>query len=111
MQDRTTPTITLRPHRLKLTEGEVLVLEVPFSPQMHRTSRGEFLIRSNDGNRPIEPYEMTTIMAEKGMIVYDQKTWNIPGEWLDRKRLVSLSDMIEAKNPDSPYLEKTDEDC
>lgn len=110
VQDRTTPTITLRPHRLKLTEGEVLVLEVPFSPQMHRTSRGEFLIRSNDGNRPIEPYEMTTIMAEKGMIVYDQKTWNIPGEWLDRKRLVSLRDMIEAKNPDSPYLEKTDED-
>lgn len=110
IQDRTIPTITLRPHRLHLTEGEVLVLEIPFSPQMHRTSRGEFLIRSNDGNRPIEPYEMATIMSEKGMIVYDQKTWNISGEWIDMERLEMLRDMIEAKNSESPYLDKSNED-
>lgn len=110
IQDRTFPTITIRPHRLKLEEGEVLVLEVPFSTQMHRTSRGEYLIRSNDGNRSIEPYEMATIMAEKGMIVYDQKTWNISGEWIDSKRLSNLREMITAKNPDSPYIDKNDED-
>jgi hypothetical protein len=39
---------------------------------MHRTSKGEYLIRSNDGNRAIEPYEIATI-SEKGLIVYDQK--------------------------------------
>lgn len=89
---------------------ELLVLEVPFSTQLHRTSRGEFLIRSNDGNRPIEPYEMATIMSEKGLIVYDQKTWRISGEWLDEKRLSNLRDMIEAKNADSPYLDKSRED-
>lgn len=110
IQNRTSPAITIRPHRLKLEDGEVLVLEIPFSPQMHRTSRGEFLIRSNDGNRAIEPYEMATIMAEKGMIVYDQKTWPVAGEWMDTKRLNSLRDMIMAKNASSPYLEKTDED-
>ena len=77
---------------------------------MHRTSRGEFLIRSNDGNRPIEPNEMATILAEKGMIVYDQQTWNVGGDWIDPKRLARLRDLIEAKNSESPYLDKTDED-
>ena len=89
---------------------DLLVLEIPFSTQLHRTSRGEFLICSNDGNRPIEPYEMATIMAEKGLIVYDQKTWHISGEWLDQKRLSKLQDMIEAKNADSPYLDKSQDE-
>lgn len=73
VQDRTAPAITLTPHKIKVKDCDLLVLEVPFSTQLHRTSRGEFLIRSNDGNRPIEPYEMATIMSEKGLIVYDQK--------------------------------------
>lgn len=107
IQDRTEPTITLIPHKINVEEKDLLVLEIPFSTQLHRTSRGEFLIRSNDGNRPIEPYEMATIMAEKGLIVYDQKAWHISGEWLDEKRLSNLLDMIEAKNANSPYLNKT----
>ena len=110
VQDRTFPTITLIPHTLKVDGHELLLLEIPFSNQMHRTSRGEFLIRSNDGNRPIEPYEMSTILAEKGMIVYDQQTWKVGSDWIDPKRLSRLRDLIEAKNSESPYLDKTDED-
>lgn len=110
VQDRTEPTITLIPHKINVEGKTLLVLEIPFSTQLHRTSRGEFLIRSNDGNRPIEPYEMATIMSEKGLIVYDQKTWHISGEWIDEKRLSTLVDMIEAKNADSPYLDKSKED-
>lgn len=110
VQDRTEPTITLIPHKINVEGKNLLVLEIPFSTQLHRTSRGEFLIRSNDGNRPIEPYEMATIMSEKGLIVYDQKTWHISGEWIDEKRLSNLVDMIEAKNADSPYLDKSKED-
>lgn len=110
VQDRTEPTITLIPHKINVEGKNLLVLEIPFSTQLHRTSRGEFLIRSNDGNRPIEPYEMATIMSEKGLIVYDQKTWHISGEWIDEKRLSNLIDMIEAKNADSPYLDKSKED-
>ena len=110
VQDRTFPTITLIPHTLKVNGHDLLLLEIPFSNQMHRTSRGEFLIRSNDGNRPIEPYEMSTILAEKGMIVYDQQTWKVGSDWIDRKRLARLRDLIEAKNSESPYLDKTDED-
>ena len=110
VQDRTFPTITLIPHTLKVDGHELLLLEIPFSNQMHRTSRGEFLIRSNDGNRPIEPYEMSTILAEKGMIVYDQQTWKVGSDWIDPKRLARLRDLIEAKNSESPYLDKTDED-
>ena len=49
-------------------------------------------------------------MSEKGLIVYDQKTWHISGEWIDEKRLSTLVDMIEAKNADSPYLDKSKED-
>lgn len=110
VQDRTEPTITLVPHKINVEGQNLLVLEIPFSTQLHRTSRGEFLIRSNDGNRPIEPYEMSTIMSEKGLIVYDQKTWRISGEWIDEKRLSNLLDMIEAKNANSPYLDKSRED-
>lgn len=110
VQDRTEPTITLIPHKINVEGKDLLVLEIPFSTQLHRTSPGEFLIRSNDGNRAIEPYEMATIMSEKGLIVYDQKIWHISGEWLDEKRLSQLRDMIEAKNANSPYLDKTQED-
>lgn len=110
IQDRTEPTITLIPHKINVEGKDLLVLEVPFSTQLHRTSRGEFLIRSNDGNRPIEPYEMATIMSEKGLIIYDQKTWRISGEWLDEKRLSNLRYMVEAKNANSPYLDKSRED-
>ena len=110
VQDRTEPTITLIPHKINVEGKDLLVLEIPFSTQLHRTSRGEFLIRSNDGNRAIEPYEMATIMSEKGLIVYDQKIWHISGEWLDEKRLSQLRDMIEAKNANSTYLDKTQED-
>ena len=53
---------------------------------------------------------METIMTEKGLIVYDQKTWRINGEWLDMKRLSKLQDMIEAKNADSPYLDKSQDE-
>lgn len=110
IQDRTEPTITPIPHKINVEGKDLLVLEIPFSTQLHRTSRGEFLIRSNNGNRPIEPYEMATIMSEKGLIVYDQKTWRIAGEWLDEKRLDVLLGLIEAKNAESPYLNKTRED-
>ncbi len=110
IQDRTEPTITLIPHKINVEGKDLLVLEVPFSTQLHRTSRGEFLIRSNDGNRAIEPYEMATIMSEKGLIVYDQKSWRISGEWLDEKRLSNLRDMIAAKNSESPYLNKSLDD-
>lgn len=110
IQDRTEPTITLIPHKINVEGKDLLVLEVPFSTQLHRTSRGEFLIRSNDGNRAIEPYEMATIMSEKGLIVYDQKSWRISGEWLDEKRLSNLRDMIAAKNAESPYLNKNLDD-
>ena len=103
IQDRTTPTITLIPHRIRVNGIDLLVLEIPFSTQMHRTSKGEYLIRCNDGNRPIEPHEIATIQAEKGLIVYDQKAWDI-------SRLQTLRSLIETKNNESPYLEKTDTD-
>lgn len=110
VQDRTNPTITLIPHRIHVKDTDLLVLEIPFSTQLHRTSKGEYLIRCNDGNRAIESHEIATIQAEKGLIVYDQKTWNISGEWMDNGRLQTLRGMIETKNNESPYLDKTDAD-
>ena len=110
VQDRTSPTITLIPHRIRINDTDILVLEIPFSTQMHRTSKGEYLIRCNDGNRPIEPHEIASVQSEKGLIVYDQKTWNISGEWIDKIRLRTLRNLIETKNNESPYLDKTDSD-
>lgn len=110
VQDRTNPTITLVPHRVRVSNTDLLVLEIPFSSQLHRTSKGEYLIRCNDGNRPIEPHEIASIQSEKGLIVYDQKAWDISGEWMDDGRLQTLRNLIETKSSESPYLEKTDAD-
>jgi ATP-dependent DNA helicase RecG len=120
IQDRTTPSITLKPHHLKIKEKDILVLEVPFSSQLHRTSKGEYLIRVNDGNKFIEPHEIATIQAEKGLIVYDQKTWDLPfisiendkqgnpvPGWQDINRNRDLYNRIQHEKPKSPYLKNT----
>jgi ATP-dependent DNA helicase RecG len=120
IQDRTIPSITLHPHKLKINDNEVLVLEIPFSQQMHRTSKSEYLIRSNDGNRAIEPHEIATIQSEKGLIVYDQKTWDLPLKsvendkqgspipgWQDIDRTRLLYNKIQNEKPKSPYLKNT----
>lgn len=119
IQDRTIPSITLISHELTVEETKLLVLEIPFSNQLHRTSKGEYLIRSNDGNRAIEAHEMNTILSEKGLLVYDQKTWQleiqstendaqgnpIPG-WQDIISTRDLYTRIRKNRPNSPYLKK-----
>lgn len=113
IQDRTSPSITLVPHKLRYEGHTVLVLEIPFSNQLHRTSRGEFLIRSNDANRAIEPYEMATIQAEKGQVVYDKKVWEwsapaargVPS-WLDLDRIERFKRLMATANPDNPRIKQ-----
>lgn len=117
IQDRTVPSITIKPHRVNVEKKEILVLEVPFTTQLHRTSKSEYLIRSNDGNRPIETYEMATVQAEKGLIVFDQKTWDLPISsketdkqgvpipgWQDIEKTRDLFVRIQREKPQSPYL-------
>lgn len=120
IQDRTSPSITLGVHKLKVENTDLLVLEIPFTKQLHRTSKGEYLIRSNDGNRAIEPHEISTILAEKELLVFDQKTWNlnlssaqsdaqgnpIPG-WQDIDKTRDLYNRIKNNKPTSPYLKNT----
>lgn len=120
LQDRTVPSISIIPHKLIVGEITLLVIEIPFSSQLHRTSKGEYLIRSNDGNRAIEPHEIATIQAEKGLIVFDQKTWDlkyqsaeddaqgnpIPG-WQDIHKTRFLYNRIKEQKSQSPYLKST----
>lgn len=105
IQDRTQPSITLVPHRLIVEGTQLLVLEIPFSRQIHCTSKGEYIIRSNDGNKAIEPHEMATIMAEKNLIVYDQKTWKV-SNWQDEERTQMIRDNIQKARIDSPLIRK-----
>ena len=120
VQDRTKPSITLKTHNIIINNTTLLVLEIPFSNQLHRTSKGEYLVRCNDGNRSIEAHEISTIQAEKGLIVYDAKTWKldyksvendnqgipIPG-WQDIKRTRDLFLRIKQVKPQSPYLKNS----
>lgn len=123
VQDRTFPSISILPHKVKVGQKEILVLELAFSTQMHRTSKGECLIRSNDGNRAIEPYEIATIQSEKNLIVYDQKTWDLPFSstetdrnetpvpgWQDINKTRALFAKILKEKPESPFLKKTSEE-
>ena len=109
IQDRTKPTITLLPHRLTIDGTKLLVLEIPFSMQMHSTSRGEYLVRSNNGNKIIEPHEMATIMSEKSLIIYDQKIWYING-WQDELRTQNVFNKIKTARADSPLLKENTEE-
>ena len=113
VQDRTEPTVTLIPHKLKVDGTDLLLLEIPFSSQLHRTSRGEFLIRSNDGNRPIEPHEIASIQSEKGLIVYDQKLWDVGSAgtdgvpaWLDMRRLEEYRALVAKADAKNPHLKQ-----
>ena len=120
IQDRTSPSITVKIHPLRVMGTQIAVIEIPFSPQLHRTSKGEYLIRSNDGNRAIEAHEISTVQSEKGLIVYDQKTWYfnyssggadiqgnpIPG-WQDIDKTRDLYSRIKLHKPQSPYLKNT----
>ena len=109
VQDRTQPSITLVPHKLKIEGTLLLVLEIPFSRQIHCTSRGEYLIRSNNGNKTIEPHEIATIMAEKNLIVYDQKTWK-DSNWQDEERTQMIRENIRKARIDSPLIQKGNDD-
>lgn len=103
VQDRTRPSILLVPHKLTVEGKDLLVLEIPFTTDLYSTTKGEYLIRSNNGNRAIQPNEMVTILGEKGTLVYDQQTWDIPN-WQDAERVADLEKRIRMTRADSPYL-------
>lgn len=109
IQDRTQPSITVAPHKLNVNGNEVVVLEIPFMQCLCSTSKGEYLIRDGNRNRPIKPLEMLTIASEKGSIIYDQKTWRIK-QWEDENRVNKLKGLISKANPDSPYLKDNIDD-
>ena len=120
IQDRTSPTITVTYHVLKVDGKDLVVLEIPFSNQLHCTTKGEYLIRSNDGNRAIEPHEMETILAEKNQIIYDRKIWKfdfastetdkhgspVPG-WQDIDKLRTIWGRLQNEQPKSAKLKTT----
>jgi len=120
IQDLTRPSITVIPHELKVDDKTILVIEVPFSNEIHCTSKGEYLVRNFDGNKIIEPHEMVTVLAEKQQVIFEQKTWKfrflptekdrigepIPG-WLDIEKARDLYARISQSNPNSPYLKKS----
>ena len=103
VQDRTRPAITVSTHKLNVNDTDLVVIEIPFSSQICSTSKGEYLIRDGNRNRPIAPHEMLTLASEKGSIIYDQKTWQIK-HWQDENRVINLKGLISKANPDSPYL-------
>lgn len=113
IQNRTTPSITLTPHKLRVQGVDLLVLEIPFSNQLHRTSRGEFLVRCNNDNRAIDPCEMATIQAEKGLIVFDRKVWDWAHEpvegvpsWIDMRRIAEYKSLLAAVNANNPRIQQ-----
>lgn len=109
VQDRTRPSITLIPHKLTVNGRDLLLLEIPFTSFLASTTKGEYLIRSNNGNRAIQPNEMPTLLSEKGAIIFDQQTWNIKN-WQDQERVSNLQKLIRLARPDSPYLKENLED-
>ncbi len=123
IQSRTRPTISIIPHKLIVNNVELLLIEIPFSNQLHSTTKGEYLVRCNNGNRAIEPHEMSSFQAEKGMIIYDSKVWKldfkstnkdnngnpVPG-WQDLNRTRDLFHRIKEIKPNSSFLKNSIEE-
>lgn len=110
IQSRTNPSITVIPKQLNVDGIKILVIEVPFSSQLHCTTKGEYLIRNNDGNRIIQPYEMATIQAEKNLLIYDQKIWPLTYAWDDIEKTRKLWKIISGNNPKSGFLKNDKEE-
>jgi ATP-dependent DNA helicase RecG len=105
------------PHRLTVEKTNLLLIEIPFTKELHCTSKGEYLIRNFNGNKVLEPHEIITALSQKKQVIYDQKTWNInllqtqkdrqgeaiPG-WQDIVKTRALYARITQANPNSPYL-------
>lgn len=120
LQDLTRPSVTVVPHSLIVDGHELLILEIPFSNEIHCTSKGEYVVRNFDGNKIIEPHELITILAEKKQVIYDQKTWDldllateydnngepVPG-WQDIPKTRALYKKISNVNKKSPYLKNS----
>lgn len=83
IQSRTLPSITIVTHPLRIEGTDILVVEIPFSRQLHCTTKGEYLIRNWDGNKAILPHEMAVVMSEKNLLIYDKKEWNLQYDWED----------------------------
>lgn len=120
IQDLTQPSVTLMPHRLLVENTNLLILEIPFSEQLHCTSKGLYVIRNIDGNKIIEPHELATIQAEKNLIVFDRKIWKLPYKsnktdrqgnsipaWQNIETLRGLYTLIKSRHPKSPYLKNS----
>lgn len=110
IQSRTNPSITIIPKRLKVDDTDLLILEIPFSTQLHCTTKGEYLIRNMDGNRIIQPYEIATIQAEKNLLVYDQKIWRLDYNWDDIEKTRHLYKKVSNNNPKSGFLKNDKEE-
>jgi len=110
IQSRTNPHITVIPRKLKVDTTDLLVIEIPFSTQLHCTTKGEYLIRNMDGNRIIQPHEFATIRLEKNLLIYDQKLWNLAYDWEDIDKVRSLYKKIYNNNPNSGFLKKDKEE-
>ena len=110
IQSRTNPSITVIPVRLKVDKIDLLLLEIPFSTQLHCTTKGEYLIRDTDGNRIIHPHEIATIQSEKNLLIYDQKAWHLGFNWEDIEKTRSLWRKISNNNPKSGFLKKDKEE-
>lgn len=120
VQDLTKPSITLITHKLRVENTELLILEIPFSLQLHCTSKGLYVVRNIDGNKIIEPHEMATILSEKSLTIYDQKIWKLPLKstkkdkqgnlipaWQNVEKLRGLYGQIKKVKPQSAYLKSS----
>lgn len=107
IQSRTLPSITIVTHPLRIEGTDILVVEIPFSRQLHCTTKGEYLIRNWDGNKAILPHEMAVVMSEKNLIIYDKKEWNLQYEWEDISLIRELYRKIKKNNSSSPFLKRS----
>jgi ATP-dependent DNA helicase RecG len=109
IQSRTNPSITVIPQKIKVDGIDLLIIEIPFSMQLHCTTKGEYLIRNMDGNRIIQPHEIATIQSEKNLVIYDQKIWRLEFDWEDTVKTNDIYRLISNTNPGSGFL-KQDKD-
>lgn len=110
IQSRTVPSITIITHPLRIRGTDILVVEIPFSRQLHCTTKGEYLIRNWDGNKAILPHEMAVVMSEKNLLIYDQKDWHLRYDWEDISLTRELYRRIKDNNPKSPFLKQSQQE-
>ncbi len=107
----TDPPLVVDVAEVHTAKGTVLVVTVPASPVLHATTSGKYLRRVGRTCQPVAPYQIPSILVQKGQLDYTAMV--VPGaslDDLDAREIHALRSLLSERNPRSELASLGDRD-